>query len=85
MAVLALGCGRLLELAAGEPLPGPLLLPVGFVLVILAGEFATLTGATAELAAPLATGLAVAGLLLGPIRRVRPDFWALGTAGAVFA
>jgi hypothetical protein len=85
MAALAFGCGRLIELAAGERLPGPLVLPVGFALVVLAGEFATLTGATAELAAPLATGLAVVGLLLGPIRRVRPDLWALGTAIAVFA
>jgi hypothetical protein len=60
-------------------------LPVGFALVILAGEFATLTGSTAQLAAPLAAGLAVAGLLLGPIRRSRPDLWALGSAIAVFA
>jgi hypothetical protein len=85
MAALSFGCGRLLELAAGERLPGPVVLPVGFALVILAGEFATLTGATAELAVPLATGLAVVGLLLGPIRRVRPDLWALGTAVGVFA
>jgi hypothetical protein len=85
MGVLAFGCGRLIELAAGERLPGPLVLPVGFTVVILAGEFATLNGATAELAAPLATGLAVAGLLLGPMRRTRPDFWALGTGAAVFA
>ena len=85
MAVLAFGCGRLVELTAGERLPGPLVLPVGFALVILAGEFATLTGATAELAAPLAAGLAVVGLLLGPIRRARPDLWALGAAVAVFA
>jgi hypothetical protein len=55
------------------------------VLVILAGELATLTGATAELAAPLAAGLAIVGLLLGPIRWSRPDLWALGTAIAVFA
>jgi hypothetical protein len=85
MAALSFGCGRLVELAAGERLPGPLVVPVGFALVILAGELATLTGATAELAAPLAAGLAVAGLLLGPIRLSRPDFWALGTAVAVFA
>jgi hypothetical protein len=85
MAALSFGCGRLVELAAGERVPGPLLLPVGFALVILAGEFATLTGSTAELAAPLAAGLAVAGLLLGPIQRSRPDLWALGTAVAVFA
>src|SRR5580765_6091152 len=74
-----------MELAAGERLPGPLVLPLGLAVVILAGEFATLTGATAELAAPLAAGLAIAGLLLGPLRRSRPDLWALGTALAVFA
>ena len=84
MAALAFGCGRLIELVAGERLPGPLVLPVGFALVILAGEFATLSGATAELAAPLATVLAVVGLLLGPIRLVRPDLWALGAAVGVF-
>jgi hypothetical protein len=60
-------------------------LPIGFVVVILAGEFATLSGATAQFAAPLAAGLAIAGLLLGPIRWSRPDLWALGTAVAVFA
>ena len=85
MAALAFGCGRLVELAAGERLPGPLVLPVGFALVILAGEFATLSGATAELAAPLATVLAVVGLLLGPIRRTRPDPWAVAAAVGVFA
>jgi hypothetical protein len=85
MAALSFGCGRLVELAAGERLPGSLVLPVGFALVILAGEFATLTGSTAELAAPLTVGLAVAGLLLGPIRRSGPDLWALGTAVAVLA
>ena len=61
------------------------MLPLGLALVILAGEFATLTDTTAELAAPLAAGLAIAGLLLGPIRRSRPDLWALGAAIAVFA
>jgi hypothetical protein len=85
LAGLSFGCGRLVELAAGERLPGPLVLPVGFALVILAGEFATLTAATAQFAAPLAAGLAIAGLLLGPIRRSRPDLWALGAALAVFA
>jgi hypothetical protein len=60
-------------------------LPLGLALVILAGEFATLTDATAQLAAPLAAGLAIVGLLLGPVRRSRPDLWALGTALAVFA
>ena len=85
LAALSFGCGRLVELAAGERLPGPLVLPLGLALVILAGEFATLTDTTAELAAPLAAALAIAGLLLGPIRRSRPDLWALGTAIAVYA
>jgi len=85
LAGLSFGCGRLVELAAGERLPGPLVLPLGLALVILAGEFATLTDTTAELAAPLAAALAIVGLLLGPIRRGRPDLWALGTALAVFA
>ena len=61
------------------------MLPIGFIVVILAGEFATLSGATAEFAGPLAAGLAIAGLLLGPIGWRRPDLWALGTAIAVFA
>ena len=85
MSALSFGCGRLVERAAGERLPGPLVLPLGFAVVILAGEFATLTGATAELAAPFAAGLAVAGLLLGPIRRPRLDLWALAAAVSVFA
>jgi hypothetical protein len=83
LAGLSFGCGRLVELAVGERLPGSLVLPVGFALVILAGEFATLTGSTAELAAPLTVGLALVGLLLG--RRAVPDLWALGAAVAVFA
>ena len=61
------------------------MLPLGLVVVILAGEFATLSRTTAELAAPLAAGLAIAGLLLGRIGWRRPDLWALGTAIAVFA
>ena len=85
LAGLSFGCGRLVEVATGERLPGPLVLPLGLALVILAGQFATLTDTTAELAAPLAAGLAIAGLLLGPIRRSRPDLWALGTAVGVFA
>ena len=61
------------------------MLPIGLALVILVGEFATLTAATAELAAPLAAGLALAGLLLRPMKRSRPDLWALCAALAVFA
>ena len=54
-------------------------------MVILAAQFATLTDATAELAGPLVVGLAAAGLLLSVPWRGRPDPWAYGAAGGVFA
>jgi hypothetical protein len=85
LAGLSLGCGRLLELAAGERLPGALLLPAGLTIVIVAGEFATLTDATAELAAPLVVALAAAGLLLVPPWRGASRLWPAVVAVAVFA
>jgi hypothetical protein len=75
----------LLELASGERLPRPLVLPAGLTVVILAGQFATLADATAELAGPLVIGLAAAGLLLSAPWRARPDPWAYGAAVGVFA
>jgi len=75
----------LLELASGDRLPRPLVLPAGLTVVILAGQFATLTDATAELAGPLVVGLAAAGLLLSAPWRARPDLWAYGAAVGVFA
>jgi hypothetical protein len=53
--------------------------------VILAGEFATLTDATAELAAPLVVALALAGLLLSRWWRPRPGPWAPAAGLGVFA
>jgi hypothetical protein len=85
LAVLSLGCGCLLERAVGSPLPGPLLLPVGLTVVILAAQFATLTDPTAELAAPLVVVLAVAGIVLGAPWRLRPRAWAPAAAAATFA
>jgi hypothetical protein len=85
LAGLSLGCGRLLELAAGERLPGPLLVPAGFTIVILAAQFATLTDATAELSAPLVVGLGAAGLLLVPPWRGSARAWPAATAIAAFA
>lgn len=85
LAGLSLGCGRLLEAASGTRLPGPLVLPAGFTLVVLAPQFTTLTGATAGLSGPCVVGLAVAGLLLAPPWRDRPDRWALYAAAAAFA
>ena len=85
LAGLSFGCGRLLELAAGERLPGALLLPAGFTVVILAGQFATLSDATAELAAPLVVALAAAGLLLAPPWRGSARAWPATAAIAAFA
>ena len=85
LASVSLGCGLLVEAIVGERLPGPLVLPVGLTVVILAGQFATLTDATAELAAPLVVALAVAGLLLVPPWRGRDRAWPAAAAVAAFA
>ncbi len=69
----------------GERLPGPLVLPVGLAVVILAGELATLTDATAELAGPLVVVLAVIGLLLARPWRPRDWPWPAAAAAGVFA
>jgi hypothetical protein len=84
---LSLGCGLLIERTAGIRLPGTLLLPVGFALVLVAAQFAVLTDATAELATPAVVVLAVAGVALSGarLRTLRPDWWALGAAVGVFA
>jgi hypothetical protein len=85
LAGLSLGCGSLLEVAAGARLPRALVVPVGLTLVIVAAEFATLTDATAELVGPLVVALALAGLLLSPPWRARPDPWPAAAAVGVFA
>ncbi len=86
LAVLAIGCGCLLERLAGRSLPGTLVAPAGFAVMIVAASFATLASATATLAVPLVVALAVGGLAAGtPWRGRRLDGWALGAALAVFA
>lgn len=85
LAGLSLGCGRLLEAVSGVRLPGALILPTGFTLVILAPQFATLTDATAELSGPLVVALAVAGLLLSPPWRDLPSPWPVVAAVGTFA
>jgi hypothetical protein len=81
---LCLGCGALVRRLAGLDLPAPLLAPVGFTVLVLVGELASIGGALAPLAAPAAVVLALAGLLLG-----RRGGWgnraAAGGALAVFA
>jgi hypothetical protein len=84
---LATGCGLLLEAAAGRRIPRPLVPVAGLTLVIVAGQLATLSDATAELATPLAVTLGLAGLLLslrgGAVGR--PEPWAVLAAVGAFA
>jgi hypothetical protein len=85
LAVLALGCGLLLERVAGVRLPGVLLLPAGLATIVVAGLFPILSDATAELTMPLIVLLAVVGLVLSPPwRRGSPDRAAVVCAVAVF-
>ena len=70
---------------SGQRLPGALVLPAGFTLVVLAPEFTTLGRATGSLSGPLVVALAVAGLLLSRTWRERPSPWLLVAAVGTFA
>ncbi len=85
LAALALGCGLLLERAAGTRLPRPLLVPAGLAVVIAAALFPPIFGSTATFSTPLVVALAAAGYgLTWPIRRPRVDGWAAGAAIATY-
>jgi len=85
LGLLSLGCGLLLEWAAGVRLPGALLLPVGFSVIVVTGTLLTSIGATARLTTPIVVALAVAGLALSiPLRRF-VNRWALAAAAATYA
>src|SRR5262245_13731696 len=85
LGALSLGCGLLVEQAAGLTLPGALLFPLGLALLIVEADLVTMTNATAQLATPLAVALAVAGYGLASRRPRTVDGWALGSALGVFA
>jgi hypothetical protein len=86
LAALALGCGLLLQRAAGATsLPNGLLLPAGLALVIVASLFPPLFDSTASLATPLVVALAAIGYgLAWPFRRLRPDWWAVGAGAGTY-
>ena len=84
LSALTLGCGLLLEHAAGRRLPGALVLPAGFAVVIVASSLTTMSAATAGFTAPLVVALAVAGVGLSIRDRRRPDVWTAAAALAVF-
>ncbi len=87
LAALALGCGLLLEWAAGKPLPRPLLVPAGLAVIIVASLFPPVFGSTtASLVTPLVVALAAAGYgLAWPFKRPRLDGWAAGAAAVTYA
>jgi hypothetical protein len=86
LGLLSLGCGLLLEQAAGMEIPAALLLPLGFVVFSLATQFAHMSDATAELAPPLVVALALTGFGLSLPRRLgRVDGWLVATGAAVYA
>jgi hypothetical protein len=84
---VALGCGLLVERAAGRRLPGALLPSLGLALVVVAAELCTDRRATAGLATAAVVVLASAGYVLGwrRLRGLRPDPWAVGVGVALFA
>lgn len=88
LAVLAAGCGILLERTAGVTLPRALLLPAGFAVVITSAQLAVATAATAQFAVPLVLALAVLGIGLAlpwHFSLRRDQLWAPAVAAAVFA
>jgi hypothetical protein len=92
LALLALGCGLLLERLTETSLPAVLVPGVGLALVIVIADFLTRLDATAELAVPAVLLLAFAGFWLTPRRRElsasrlwQPAVrWALACAAAVY-
>jgi hypothetical protein len=85
LGILSLGCGFLVECAAGVELPSALLLPVGFAAIVIVTLFTTSNDVTARLTTPLVIALTVAGLALSlPWRTRRFDRWALVSAGGVY-
>jgi len=76
------GCALALERLAGVRLPGPALVPAGAAVVVVVAQIATASAATAELAAPLAVGVAGVGLLVGWRRLLGIEPWAV-LAGAI--
>lgn len=86
LAALCLGCGLLLEALLGRRLPGPLLAPAGFAVLVVLTAVVTSRGETAPLATPVAVLAALAGAVLTyPWRGRRPCGWAIAAALGAFA
>jgi hypothetical protein len=86
MLALCAGAGLLVDVLTGRRLPGALIVPVGLAALVVAGQFTTLTGASAPATVPLLClgALAGAGLSARSWRFGRPDPWPAAVALAVF-
>ena len=86
LAGLSLGCGLLLERAAGARLPRALLVPCGFAVAILVAQLAVTTDLTAELAMPAVVVAALVGFgLAWPWHPPRLDGWSVVAAVGALA
>ena len=86
LGLLSLGCGLLIERAAGYRVQRELLLPLGFAAIVVISLCTTATSATARLTTPIVVALAVVGLGLAfPVRLRRADGWPAASAAAVYA
>ncbi|MGE0068352.1 MAG: hypothetical protein AB7T48_13470, partial [Solirubrobacterales bacterium] len=87
LVALCFGCGLLLEAAVGRRLPGALLAPAGFAVVVVLAGLLTARGETASLATPAVVIVALAGAALA-VRAKRwggLEGWLAAAALGVFA
>ncbi len=85
LVLVCAGCGLAVARATGVALPRPLVLPVGFALVIVVASAATASNATAEAATPAVLGLAVLGFLVARDRSAWiPEPWSAAAAVGVY-
>jgi hypothetical protein len=79
--VLSVGAGLLVDRITDRPLPGALIAPVGFALIVVVATFLTWQKATAPLAAWALVAVAIAGFVAGrgrlvaSTRRARRAIW----------
>ena len=86
LTALCLGCGLLLEVLVGRRLPGPLVAPAGFMVLVVIAALLTSRGETASLATPAVVLAALAGAgLTFPWQGRRPCGWVIAAALGAFA
>jgi hypothetical protein len=72
LALLALGCGLLLQAASGVRLPEGLVIPAGVALIIVVGEVLTKSSSLARATTPVTVALAVIGFAVSRPWAIRP-------------